>query len=75
MGRRVDSRSTGTPARRLATATAVVVLALGAGGLAGCGDDDAEGPAEEAGQAVDEAGEDAGEAIEDADQEVGEDEK
>jgi hypothetical protein len=50
-------------------------LALGVSGgfAAGCGDDD-EGPAEEAGQAVDEAGQEAGEAIDEADKEVGNDE-
>jgi hypothetical protein len=58
-------------------AAVICALALGATGgvAAGCDDNDDEGPAEEAGQAVDEAGDEAGEAIEDADQEVGEDEK
>ena len=58
-------------------AAMVCALALGATGgvAAGCGDDDDEGPAEEAGQAVDEAGDEAGQAIEEADQAVGEDEK
>lgn len=39
-------------------------LALGSLGLAAC--DDPEGPAEEAGEAVDDAAERAGEAVEDA---------
>jgi hypothetical protein len=53
-----------------------LTIGLSGGIAAGCGgDDDDEGPVEEAGQAVDEAGEEAGQAIEEADQEVGEDEK
>jgi hypothetical protein len=61
-------------ATRLAVGASAIVLALGAGIAAGCGDDD-EGPAEEAGQAVDEAGEEAGQALDEADKEVGEDEE
>jgi hypothetical protein len=58
-------------------AATVCALALGATGgvAAGCCDDDDEGPAEEVGQAADEAGSEAGQAIEEADEEVGEDEK
>ncbi len=51
-----------------------LTIGLSGGIAAGCGDDD-EGPAEEAGQAIDEAGSEAGEAIDEADKEVGEDEK
>jgi hypothetical protein len=57
--------------RALATSTSVVVLALTGLALPGCGDDDQEGPVEEAGKAIDEAGEEAGKAIEEADKEVG----
>jgi hypothetical protein len=68
---------------RLGALTAALAIAVGgAGFLAGCGDDDNEGAAEEAGKAVDDASntvedaaEDAGdevkEAGEDVDQEVG----
>jgi hypothetical protein len=48
--------------RAFALVGAVVALAV-TGGLAACGDDN-EGPAEEAGQAVDEAGQEAGQEIE-----------
>jgi hypothetical protein len=48
--------------RVLALIGAVVALGL-TGGVTACGDDD-EGPAEEAGQAVDEAGQEAGQEIE-----------
>ncbi|MFY0989285.1 hypothetical protein [Halomonas sp. C05BenzN] len=40
----------------------VLLIAMLAGGLAACGDD--PGPAEEAGQNIDEAMEDAGEGVE-----------
>jgi hypothetical protein len=60
--------------KRLAIGAATLIFAFGAGAVAGCGDDD-EGPAEEAGQAIDDAGEEAGKELEEADQEVGEDEK
>ncbi len=51
------------------TAAALLGLGLSCGGLlmAGCEDD---GPAEEAGEAIDEAAEDAQEALEDAAEEV-----
>jgi hypothetical protein len=79
MDPRIDPDTATRPAgshRRVVAALAAFALALGAGGaVAACDDEDNEGPAEEAGQAVDEAGEEAGEAIEDADEEVGEDEK
>jgi hypothetical protein len=50
-------------------------LALAAGGVAfgGCGDDDNEGPAEEAGKAIDTAGEEAGEAVETGADEIDDD--
>ena len=60
--------------RRAVAVMGALAIGLSGGIAAGCGDDN-EGPAEEAGQAVDEAGGEAGEAIEDADKEVGEDEK
>ena len=60
--------------RKFAVVTCALALGATGGLAAGCGDDD-EGPAEEAGQAVDEAGDEAGQAVEEADQEVGEDEK
>jgi hypothetical protein len=70
--------------RRIGTIGASVAIAIGGAGVAGCGDDDNEGAAEEAGQAIDDASsdvenaaEDAGdevqEAGEDVDQEVGDD--
>lgn len=52
--------------RGLATLTACLALAFGGFGVAGCGDDDGEGVAEEAGQELDEAGDDAGAAAEEA---------
>ena len=60
--------------RRVVALLGALTLGL-SGAAAGCGDDDDEGPAEEAGQAVDEAGEEAGDALDEADEEVGEDEK
>ena len=60
----IDSRKS-----RLATLATCLALGFGGLGVAGCGDDD-EGPAEEAGQALDEAGEDVGEAGEEAGQEL-----
>ncbi len=71
--------------KRAGTLAASLAIAIGgAGFMAGCGDDDNEGAAEEAGQAVDDASntvedaaEDAGEEIQetgdDIDQEVGDD--
>jgi hypothetical protein len=67
-----------------ALAASLAIAAGGAGFMAGCGDDDNEGAAEEAGQAVDDASntvedaaEDAGNEIQetgdDVDQEVGDD--
>ena len=61
--------------RRLAVVVCALALGATGGVAAGCGDNDDEGPAEEAGQAIDEAGDEAGQAIDEADQEVGEDEK
>jgi len=52
--------------RGLATLSACLALAFGGFGFAGCGDDDGEGVAEDAGQGLEEAGEDAGAAAEDA---------
>jgi hypothetical protein len=60
--------------RRAVALLGALTIGLTGGIAAGCGDDD-EGPAEEAGKAVDEAGNEAGEAIEEADKEVGEDDK
>jgi hypothetical protein len=54
---------------RVGTLGACLAIAVGGAGFAGCGDED-EGPAEEAGQALDDAGEDVGNAAEDAGQEV-----
>ncbi|MGI8462558.1 MAG: hypothetical protein ACR2OC_13155 [Solirubrobacterales bacterium] len=48
--------------RRFATLCACFALALGGAGIAGCGDDN-EGPAEDAGSAIDNAADDAGNAI------------
>ena len=52
--------------RGLATLSACLALVFGGFGVAGCGDDDGEGVAEDAGQGLEEAGEDAGAAAEDA---------
>ena len=51
--------------RRLAAIATAGVLGLSGAGLAAC-DDDNEGPAEEAGKAVDEAGKEAGKELEEA---------
>ena len=52
-------------------AVAVASLGLAAGGvLAGCGDDDNEGPVEEAGKAIDEGAKDVGNAAEGAGKEI-----
>jgi len=56
--------------RRIGTVAAAVALAVGGAGIAGCGDDDNEGAAEEAGQAVDDASEDVQDAADDAGQEL-----
>jgi len=40
---------------RIGATTAAVMLGMAGVGAAGCGDDDNEGPAEEAGQAIDDA--------------------
>jgi hypothetical protein len=70
----VEATRSGGIGKRVAVVASSLVLALGAGGaVVGCGDDDNEGPAEEAGQAVDDAGSEAEDAIEDADKEVGDD--
>jgi hypothetical protein len=60
------STGVGPLRRRSAIAGAVAALAMGfaGAGFSACGDDDDEGPAEEAGQAVDEAGQEAGQEIE-----------
>jgi hypothetical protein len=61
------SEETGAPMRtRIAAGAAAVVLGIAGLGAAGCGDDDNEGPAEEAGQAIDEGVTDATDAAEDA---------
>ena len=63
--------------RRIAAIAAAGVLGLSGAGLAACGDDDNEGPAEEAGKAVDDAGSEAGEELDeaqkDAEQELNDD--
>jgi hypothetical protein len=59
--------------RRAAVVASTLVLALAGGAAVGCGDDDNEGPAEEAGQAIDDAGSEAEKALEDADKEIGND--
>jgi len=52
-------------------AVAVASLGLAGGGvLAGCGDDDNEGPVEEAGKAIDEGAKEAGQAAEKAGKKV-----
>jgi hypothetical protein len=62
---------------RIAAIVAAGAIGLSGAGLAACGDDDNEGPAEEAGKAVDDAGNEAGQELEeagkDADQEIGDD--
>lgn len=63
--------------RRLAALGAALVLALGSGAAIGCGgDDNDQGPAEEAGETVgeglDEAGETIGEGVEEGAQELDE---
>ncbi|HEX6115766.1 MAG TPA: hypothetical protein VFY99_01610 [Solirubrobacterales bacterium] len=71
---------------RVGTIGACLAIALGGAGIAGCGDDDNEGAAEEAGQAVDDASgevenaaEDAGDEVQetgdDVDQEVGDEDE
>jgi hypothetical protein len=50
--------------RRVTAVIAAGAVALGGAGLIGCGDDDNEGPAEEAGKAVDDAGSEAGDELE-----------
>lgn len=54
---------------RLAAIAAAGALALSGAGLAACGDDN-EGPAEEAGKAVDDAGKEAGEELKEAGKEA-----
>jgi hypothetical protein len=49
--------------RRVAAVLTAGVVALGGGALAGCGDDN-EGPAEEAGKALDDAGGEVGDELE-----------
>ena len=69
-----DSSQAGISVRRRAAVVAsTLVLALAGGAAVGCGDDDNEGPAEEAGQAVDDAGSEAEKAVEDLDKEIGDD--
>ncbi len=50
--------------------TVLAAGAIGLAGFAGCGDDDNEGPAEDAGKAVDEAGKDAGKELKEAGKEA-----
>ena len=56
--------------KKLATVATCFMLVLGGFGAAGCGDDDNEEVAEEAGQEIDEAGNDAGEALDEAGEDV-----
>jgi len=57
--------------RRIGAVGASIALAVGGAGVAtGCGDDDNEGAAEEAGQAVDDASQDVQDAADDAGQEL-----
>lgn len=58
--------SRGSLRARVAAMAAVAALGIGGVAYAGCGDDDSEGPLEEAGQAIDEGASDAGDAIDDA---------
>ncbi|MGM0521804.1 MAG: hypothetical protein ACQEQ6_06940 [Pseudomonadota bacterium] len=53
--------------RRLMMAALVAMLV---GGLAACGSDDDQGPAEEAGESVDESMESAGESMEEMGEEI-----
>lgn len=64
----MEKSETGRPAlrRRIGTLAAVAALGIGGAGFAGCGDDDNEGPLEEAGKAIDEGASDTGDAVEDA---------
>ena len=55
--------------KRFAATVAAGALALSGAAFTGCGDDN-EGPAEDAGKAVDEAGRDVGEEVEDAGKEA-----
>ena len=49
--------------RKLSSILAACVIGIAGVGFVGCGDDD-EGPAEDAGKAIDEAGQDAGQELE-----------
>ena len=49
--------------RRITAALAAGVVALGGAGFVGCGDDN-EGPAEDAGKAIDDAGGEVGDELE-----------
>ena len=49
--------------RRLTAALTAGVVALGGAGFVACGDDE-EGPAEDAGKAIDDAGREAGDELE-----------
>lgn len=50
--------------RRITAVLAAGAVAISGAGLVGCGDDDNEGPAEEAGKALDDAGSEAGDELE-----------
>jgi hypothetical protein len=58
------------PLSVLATLLAAAALGLGAVGVAGCGDEDNEGIAEEAGKAIDEGAQEAKDAADDVDVDV-----
>ena len=62
--------TTGNLRTRLGAILAAGALALTGVAVAGCGDDDNEGPAEEVGGAVDDAGQDAGQELDEAGQEL-----
>jgi len=55
--------------RRITALLAAGAVALGGAGFIGCGDDE-EGPAEDAGKAIDDAGSEAGDELEEAGKEA-----
>ena len=55
--------------RRITAVLATGAIAFGGAGLVGCGDDN-EGPAEDAGKEIDEAGREAGDELEEAGKEA-----
>ena len=68
-----EDQTTETPMRaRIGAVAAATILGIAGLGAAGCGDDDGEGPVEEAGQAIDEGASDAGSEIDEAAEDTGE---